>query len=456
MSKSIDDSEAVIKNLSKLLMNSKTSDFTIILEDSGCRLPVHSQILSCSSSYFTGLLYGPYVEGSSRELRISDMEKEPFESLLKYMYTGKLEVRINQIVSLLQAAERFLVTDAVLSLIKITNEYIEELDSSESSFQTICELLSISHSNNNEKICEMCLEFIDENTEAFLQSEAVLSLSEELMTLVIERDTLFDGLNEVSLYLACLRWARGSGTLDPGSQENFEIENIQKDQLEALSRIVNHVRLAFIEPKYIIGFIEKSQLFSYKKLFDALAFSIDPESCLEMTKINKTQRIGSQKPWVWDEERIGNNVLLSSDKTLAIAHHHNWEKVVGNVVWHAGVHLFQVFLDLNISVSSNLWQIIVGVARPDTPLDEHLGAGLNEWGLACYSGHKIFNRDRREEYSSGCSKGDILQVKLDLHRRTLEYFKNGESLGIAFQNLSGPVSPAVSLLKGQRVRLIWD
>lgn len=456
MSKSINDSDQVVKRLAGLVQNPLTSDFCVILEDCNARIPVHSQILSSSSPYFSSLFFGPYVEGSSRELRISDVDKETFVLLLQYMYTGQLEVNLQQIGKLIQASERFLVSNAVSSLIHVANEYIEELDSSEMSFRTITGLMLEAHSLNNERLAEVCFEFIDQNTEAYLQSDAVLELPEAVMAELIQRDTLFDGLNEISLYLACLRWARGYGNLDSSVLDNFDLSSIPSTKLNSLKSLVKHIRLSYIDPGFIINQISKTHLFSYKTLYKSLALHLSPSSSPSQSKKKYNQRIGSKKPWFWSEDLHGNNILISSDRTLAIAHHHNWEKVLGNTIWYAGVHTFKVQIDLNISVSSNLWQIIVGVASPQTSLDEHLGSGPHEWGLACYSGHKIYCNDKREEYSAGCVKGDVIQVKLDLHRKSLEYFKNGESLGIAFCNLNGPVSPAVSLLKGQRVKLIWD
>ena len=60
-----------------------------------------------------------------------------------------------------------------------------------------------------------CLEFIDKHTIKVLESESVLGLHKDLMIKILMRDTLYDGMDEVQLYLACLRWARGYGKLDP-------------------------------------------------------------------------------------------------------------------------------------------------------------------------------------------------------------------------------------------------
>lgn len=456
MAKMINSAEIVVKNLEKLLFSQDFSDFSVILEDCGFKIPVHSQVLACASEYFSGLLYGPYVEGSSRELRVFDVDKDTFCSLLQYMYTGKAEVTLGNVVKLIQGANRFLITEALKSFISITKEFIEELDSSEVSLEKMTNLLIEAYINQNEEICEICFEYIDTNTEAFLNSKSIFKLDEELLALIIQRDTLFDGLAEISLFLACLRWGRGYGTLDPEDPESFDLSAIPENKRPALSSIVQHIRLSLIEPKYIINKIDKTDLFSTETLYKSISYHLCPDVFSSEEKKLYQERIGSKKPWTWSEDKIGSHILLSSDKKMAIAHYHDWEKVLGDTIWHAGTHSFKVYLDLNISVSSNLWQIIVGVASPRTSMHDHLGAGKQEWGLACYSGHKISCGDQREEYSSGCSKGDIIEVKLDLHHKKLEFLKNGENLGLAFNNLTGPVIPAVSLLKGQRVKLIWD
>ena len=44
-------------------------------------------------------------------------------------------------------------------------------------------------------------------------------------------------------------------------------------------------------------------------------------------------------------------------------------------------------------------------------------------------------------------------ILVDLDRQTLEYFHNGQSLGIAFEDVKGPVIPAVSFCHHKRVTL---
>ncbi len=64
------------------------------------------------------------------------------------------------------------------------------------------------------QIVRLGFQFIDLNTLDFLESEWIFMIDKNLMSMILERDTLHDGLEEIQLYLACLRWARGFGTLD--------------------------------------------------------------------------------------------------------------------------------------------------------------------------------------------------------------------------------------------------
>lgn len=50
-------------------------------------------------------------------------------------------------------------------------------------------------------------------------------------------------------------------------------------------------------------------------------------------------------------------------------------------------------------------------------------------------------------------EGDRVGILVDLDKQTLEYFYNGQSLGVAFEDVKGPVIPAVSFCHHKRVTL---
>jgi hypothetical protein len=67
--------------------------------------------------------------------------------------------------------------------------------------------------------------------------------------------------------------------------------------------------------------------------------------------------------------------------------------------------------------------------------------------MMCASGQKI-NKNIIENYATASRRGDVIGVIVDLNTGRLEFTRNGQSLGIAYENVKGPVSPCISLLKG--------
>jgi hypothetical protein len=65
----------------------------------------------------------------------------------------------------------------------------------------------------------------------------------------------------------------------------------------------------------------------------------------------------------------------------------------------------------------------------------------------CLSGQKI-HKNMIDTYTSASRKDDVIGLVVDLNTGCLEFTRNGLSLGIAYENVKGPVSPCISLLKG--------
>mmetsp|Transcript_13658 Transcript_13658/g.9827 ORF Transcript_13658/g.9827 Transcript_13658/m.9827 type:complete len:101 (+) Transcript_13658:632-934(+) len=100
----------------------------------------------------------------------------------------------------------------------------------------------------------------------------MLNLSKELMIEILKRDSLYDGLEEIQLYLACLRWARGSGTLDMNDSSQFEVRGINEEQKQELAQVLKFVRLPLIPADIIIQKIQPQNLISIHDLYTATAF----------------------------------------------------------------------------------------------------------------------------------------------------------------------------------------
>jgi hypothetical protein len=58
------------------------------------------------------MLFGPFVEGSKRELTIPNIKPHILRSLLQFMYTGCVQLDIDKIVPIIKAADQYCIMGA--------------------------------------------------------------------------------------------------------------------------------------------------------------------------------------------------------------------------------------------------------------------------------------------------------------------------------------------------------
>jgi len=80
---------------------------------------------------------------------------------------------------------------------------------------------------------------------------------------------------------------------------------------------------------------------------------------------------------------------------------------------------------------------------------------VSGWAFGPGSAQKFKNQNGTETtaYGRGASQGDVIGVRLDLDKKTLEFYINGQSQGIAFRDVQGPVRPSLSIYGAHVVTL---
>ena len=99
----------VANNMATILFEEEFSDVVLICGAPGffgSKIVAHRQILAASSDVLKSMLYGPFVEGSKREIKIPNIEPNIMRQLIEFIYTGQLKLTsANQIVPLIYAAD---------------------------------------------------------------------------------------------------------------------------------------------------------------------------------------------------------------------------------------------------------------------------------------------------------------------------------------------------------------
>jgi len=131
-----------------------------------------------------------------------------------------------------------------------------------------------------------------------------------------------------------------------------------------------------------------------------------------------------------------------------------WQGVCSQQQFRSGRHSFEIHI-INDIKTSNQWKYIFGVAPIafDPKRTAWLGS-QSSWGYIGGTGGKCHNVGKSEAYGKRFGGQDRIRCVLDFNRRTIEFFRNDSSQGIAFTDLNCPVRPAVSLTgKGAAVRI---
>ena len=163
----------------------------------------------------------------------------------------------------------------------------------------------------------------------------------------------------------------------------------------------------------------------------------------------------------WDPSRKYNSITLTNDNlTAAVGNTTGLVTIGGDRVLSTGRHYWEISLD-RFGHHSVFRRIIVGVVS-DNAIDWQRSLPLfvalvspncfplcKYWALACGTGKKISHETARRgtAYMPGkqFSESDKVGLLLDLNNHSLEFYKNGEPLGQAFDNVEGPVIPIVCM-----------
>lgn len=68
------------------------------------RIPAHRIVLSASSEYFAAMFMGSLRESNENEITLVDVQSEPLKVLIQYCYTGTIELREDNVETLLATA----------------------------------------------------------------------------------------------------------------------------------------------------------------------------------------------------------------------------------------------------------------------------------------------------------------------------------------------------------------
>ncbi|KAH3792672.1 BTB/POZ domain-containing protein 2-like [Dreissena polymorpha] len=209
----------------KMLENEDLCDVTFEVGNEHKQIKCHKFILASRSSVFRKMFDGSLGEPKATIL-IPDVTACFFETLLRYLYSGAVEMNVETGMSVMYTAKKFDVPEFECHCRTFLNDNID--------VNNVCTIMDQAIVFDEVELKTKSLEFIMDKTLSVLNSSSCIRMSKSGLAEVLKQDMLT--VNECELYNVCIRWA-SQRCRDAGKQDCDEnIRQVLGDELISLIR----------------------------------------------------------------------------------------------------------------------------------------------------------------------------------------------------------------------------
>ncbi|CAG2188385.1 BTBD9 [Mytilus edulis] len=240
----VDHVSSLSENLGELVDSADYSDITLIVEDD--KYQSHKVILAARSDYFRALLFGGMRESQpgTTEIELKDTSSTAFSVLLKYIYTGRinlLEIKEENLLDILGMSHRY----GFMELASSISDYLKAI----LNINNVCLIYDIANMYSLMSLCQVCKEFIDRNALDILHGEAFLTLSQSSVKDLICRDSFCSP--EIEIFNSIVLWAEHNTGQDP-------------------TPILDAIRLPLMNMQELLNKVRPTKLVSPDSILDAI------------------------------------------------------------------------------------------------------------------------------------------------------------------------------------------
>lgn len=286
----INHADLVLSNLESLYLNDEFSDITLSIDNS--QIPAHKVILASNSEYFRALLFSGLQESTSSNISLKCSNPELFKQLLRYVYTGKMnltELTVQQILEIFQMSHEY--------NFRALNETISKHLISILSLKNVCTFYDLSNFYEIDELRTACLHFLDHNAEQVLKQENFLRLSKANLKSILLRESFC--ANELNILVALNRWIKAN------PDEDGKV-------------LYQQIRMNLIDLEQLIELIRPSDLLNPDEILDLIYSTVKNKDkdyrCFTMPEVNiasekfetkvihgELEILGSKKKATWSE-----------------------------------------------------------------------------------------------------------------------------------------------------------
>ncbi|XP_013386966.1 BTB/POZ domain-containing protein 9-like isoform X2 [Lingula anatina] len=243
----IDHVQHLSDNIGALFENADYHDVTIIVEQQ--HFSAHKVILAARSEYFRALLFGGMRESNCKEIELKDTSATAFRHLLKYIYTGRVnlgEMTEDVVLDVLGLAHQY----GFVEMEKAISEYLKAVLNT----KNVCLIYDIASMYSLRTLSDTCFHYMDRNAQDIINSEAFLCLSESALCEMLARDSFC--APEVEIFNAVCLWYEKNPNCD-------------------IAKIMKNIRLTLMSLQDLLNKVRPKELVSADAILDAIKFKTE-------------------------------------------------------------------------------------------------------------------------------------------------------------------------------------
>lgn len=402
-------------------------------------------LLARCSPVFGKMLFEQRLIERNGEIFIEDCGGSAFRQLIRCSHDLEAEVSETNFVEVFQLARKYDVDE----LLQATRKWMDEA--------AACPVAALKALNAAERyigstveeelaaVLENCLQTVLSHGEALLEDDSFLSCSLPTMLRLLQQECFC--CDEEHLWLALARWA-------------------PKHADGSLKEVLPYVRFNVMSPEFFVDSVVPMSI-------------LDDGQVVELLSARATRRLAASfmnadmprygiLGACWENSRTVQESFECSNqgRTVSRNNYPHWKRALGR--WNCNDKMHQstatrVRATFSICIDQLVTQkgryagdVHVGVAQPNTPSDDHAetrNATVPAWVYCCGTGALLGPNRVLNTRFAPVTDGDTL--RLELRGNKLYMHKNDEHMGLAFDDVDGPVVPVVEMnLSGSKVTLI--
>lgn len=195
------------------------------------RVSAHRIVLSASSAYFSAMFFGSLRESQQEEIKMGEVHGEPLQMLVQYCYTGTIELREDNVETLLATACLLQLTSVVSACCNFLAKQLHPsnclgfaLFAEQQSCNT---LLKLSSKYTCQHFMQVC------------KNQEFYQLNAEQLANLLKSDDL-NVTSETDVFHALMAWVQH----DPTTRE------------KCIPELLGLVRLPLLQPSFIADYVE--------------------------------------------------------------------------------------------------------------------------------------------------------------------------------------------------------